>query len=137
MVGAEAFKDCEQLRYAELNEGLEVLGEKWNYGDNELRGMVFNCSGIESIRILSTLKTIDAYTFAECNNLKAVEFSEGLEKIEVCAFLGSNIESISLPSSTRVICGSTFAFCENLRIVRLNEGLVKLGTKERFRGQLF
>ena len=97
VVGAEAFRDCESLRHAELNEGLKVFGEKWNCGGNELRGMAFACSEIKSVRIPSTLKIIEAYTFAGCNSLKTVELSEGLEKIGVGAFTESAIENAGLP----------------------------------------
>lgn len=66
VVGLGAFSNCEQLRYAELNEGLETLGEKWNNGKEEREGIVFARSGIERIKISSTLKVIPSYTFLKC-----------------------------------------------------------------------
>ena len=80
-----------------MNEGLEALGIKWGNGEDELRGLVFAKSGIEHIKIPSTLKIIDAYTFFGCKKLKKVEFSEGLEKIGVCVFAESGIENAVLP----------------------------------------
>ena len=73
--------------------------------------MVFFESGIEEIRLPSTLKTLEALTFCKCKNLKIVEFSEGLEKIGVMAFAKSGIENIVLPSSVRTISGFAFAEC--------------------------
>ena len=55
-----------------MNEGLEALGIKWGNGEDELRGLVFAKSGIEHIKIPSTLKIIDAYTFFGCKKLKKV-----------------------------------------------------------------
>lgn len=105
VVGHEAFYDCKQLHHAELNEGLAVLGEKFDSGGKEYNGMAFAKSGIESIRIPSSLKTIETTTFMECKSLKTVEFSEGPEKIGVGAFGKYGIESVVLPSSVRTISG--------------------------------
>ena len=137
VVGLGAFSNCEQLRYAELNEGLETLGEKWNNGKEEHEGTVFAGSGIERIKISSTLKVIQAYTFFKCKSLKTVEFSEGLEKIGVAAFRESGIENIVLPVSTKAVGPQAFEGCEQLRSVRLNEGLKTLGAKEQCGGKLF
>lgn len=79
--------------------------------------MVFACSGLESVRIPSTLKEISALTFSMCGNLKCVELSEGLEVIGTSAFNESGIESIVLPSSTRILYGKVFAYCKYLRSV--------------------
>ena len=84
-VAEGAFFGCKELRTVVLNEGLETLGCSGK-DEKELRGMVFAGSGIESIRIPSTLKVIEAVTFCGCMSLKSVEFSEGLEKIGVGAF---------------------------------------------------
>ena len=133
VVGFEAFYGCDELYYADLNEGLEVLGEKWNDRGNEFRGKVFAESGIRGIRIPSTLRKIEVQTFYGCKDLEIVELSEGLEVIGAGAFAESGIESVVLPQSTRAICGGAFAFCEHLRSVSLNEGLEVLGKEEEYR----
>ena len=62
------------------------LGEKERVGDDEIEGQVFSRSGVEMVRIPSTLKEIRTATFFQCTTLKSVEFSEGLEKIDEAAF---------------------------------------------------
>ena len=69
---------------------------------------MFAESGIENIKIPSTLKTIEAGTFHGCKQLRNVEFSEGLEKIGAGAFFKSGIETVVLPSSVKTISGSAF-----------------------------
>ena len=101
----------------------------------ELRGSAFSESGIESIRIPSTLKVIEAITFYQCKNLKTVEFSEGLERIEFGAFVQSGIRSIVLPTSTRAVCAQAFGWCKQLRTVRLNEGWKCWGRKRTSLGK--
>lgn len=80
-----------------MNECLEVLGEEWDSGEEESRGMVFANSGIENVRIPSTLKVVEAATFFGCTSLKGVEFSEDLEVIGAAAFAKCPIESVVLP----------------------------------------
>ena len=103
-----AFNNCKQLRYAELNEGLEVLGDEYKDEGGKWIGMVFAGSGLESIRIPSTLKVIELQTFFECKKLKSVEFSEGLEEIRPLAFASCGVKNIVLPSSTKVVRGRAF-----------------------------
>ena len=91
---------------------------------------VFEESGLESVRLPSTLKVVEVKTFAKCKDLKSVEFSEGLKRIELMAFLGSGLERVTLPRSLRVLAQAAFAKCENLKTVVLNEGLEMLGTDE-------
>ena len=85
---------------------------------------------MESIELPSTLKIIEVSTFSGCKNLKSVEFSEGLERIELGAFRESGLERVTLPRSLRVLAQAAFAKCENLKTVVLNEGLEALGTDE-------
>lgn len=84
------------------------MGERWNDGVIEHVGEAFIESGIESIKIPSTLKTIEANTFNKCKQLRSVEFSEGLEKIGARAFSNSGIESVILPPSVKIINGHAF-----------------------------
>lgn len=130
VIGCGAFKNCKRLRRAELNKGLEVLGEKWSDGEQEIEGQAFRGSGIESMSTPSTLRVIEAGTFSECKNLNSVEFANGLEKIGKVAFTDSGVKSITLPPSTKTISGFAFANCKYLHKVQLNEGLAVLGEEE-------
>ena len=116
------------MKYVRLNEGLEQLGEKERVGNDELEGQVFSRSGIETIRIPSTLKEVKTATFFQCKMLKSVEFSEGLEKIDEAAFQETAVENVVLPSTLRTVSQGTFALCKQLRSVVINEGLEVLGT---------
>ena len=130
-VAACAFYRCEQLRCAELNEGLEVIGERWCDGGKELDGMVFAESGIESIRVPSTVTEIRSCVFARCSRLKRVEFAEGLEALGGCEndsdqcgwlFKGSGVQEVVLPSTLRQMSPDIFKGCDSLRVVRVARG---------------
>lgn len=95
---------------------------------------MFAESAIKGVRVPSTLREIDAYTFFGCKDLEVVELSEGLEVIEAGAFAESGIRSIVLPASTMIVCGAAFGGCEQLRSVRLNEELKVLGAEDEYGG---
>ena len=98
-------------------------------------GYAFAESGLESVRIPSTLRVLCAYSFLRCGALKAAELSEGLLKIGVCAFAESGLERVAFPASLRVVGPSAFLECARLREVALNEGLEALGRRERSYGE--
>ena len=85
----------------------------------------------------ASVKTIAARAFYDCEQLRSVELSEGLEVLgrRECMgddTLGSNvfaksaIESIKFPSTLRVIGVSCFAQCTRLRRVEFSEGLERI-----------
>ena len=59
-----------------------------------------------------------------------MEFSEGLEKIGINAFLEAGVISVEFPVSLRTISQGAFARCSSLKTVKFNEGLEMLGTNE-------
>ena len=86
-----------------MNKGLQTLGAKEQVGKKEVNGASFAESALESIVLPSTLRVLECATFAECKNLRTVEFSEGLEVIGGAAFLTTGIENVTLPRSLREI----------------------------------
>lgn len=64
------FRECGNLRSIEIPNGTEYIGNR-----------CFQDSGIEQIKLPSTLKKIDAYTFCDCKSLKDVEIPNGVEHI--------------------------------------------------------
>lgn len=81
-IGAEAFARCEQLARVQLNEGLERLGAKEIVGDLRYRGNVFASSAVRDVRLPSMLKTLEARTFFDCQNLCRIAIPSGVECIE-------------------------------------------------------
>lgn len=136
-VKGETFYGAESLQSAVLNEGLEVLGCDPNPRPGRPYNPVFAMSGLEKVRIPSTLKAIEGRTFFKCEKLRSVHFSEGLKKIRFSAFMGSGIESVVLPESTETVSGYAFARCKSLRSVKLNKGLDGLGANDYCNGLLY
>ena len=91
-----------------LNEGLEKLGEKEVINGNEWEGCVFSGSAIESIKLPSTLKRLEEWTFYNCKNLKRIEIPSGVEYIGKLCFSNSRIEEVLLPSTLKEIDQDAF-----------------------------
>ena len=86
-----------------LNEGLEKLCAKGTVGGSGYEGGVFRETAIESIRLPSTLRRVEAMAFAGCQNLKSVKISEGVEYIGEQCFYDSGVEEVVLPGTLREI----------------------------------
>ena len=103
VIGREAFYGCRCLRTIDLPNGLEEIGLR-----------VFRESGLESITMPSSVRTICQSAFCKCPNLKRVMLNEGLEVLGTdeyapdgrpwCGvFQESGVESIEMPSTLRRI----------------------------------
>ena len=105
-----------------LNDGLERQGVKEIIDGSGYEGGVFRETAIESIRLPSTLRRVEAMTFAGCQNLNSVKISEGIEYIGEQCFYDSGVEEIVLPGTLREINESAFWLCRSLRTVWVEEG---------------
>ena len=99
----------------EAREKVTIDGHDWEGG-------VFYGSGIESIRIPSTLKMLERRTFYGCESLKSAYIAEGVERVGEECFFESGIEEIALPGTLAEICKSAFTKCSCLKTVWVQEG---------------
>ena len=84
--GNEVFKDCKQLKHANIPEGVQILGD----------GMFDGCPNLESVRIPSSVTHIGAKCFANCKSLTQITIPEaqgdpqtiGYEAFQNCEKLG-------------------------------------------------
>ena len=77
-------------------------------GEEECAGLVFAFSTIESIKLPSTLKRIEAGTFKACEHLKRVEIPNGIEHIGKECFSLCSLESAVFPASVEEIGEEAF-----------------------------
>lgn len=123
-----AFCWCKRLRDATLNEGLETLGSKENRQRQEHWYGIFEESGLQSVKLPSTLKVIEHSAFRGCKCLKKITLPKGLEQIGQTSFASSGLENVALPKSLRSIDQGAFFMCKALKAIALNEGLEMLDT---------
>ena len=72
--------------------------------------------------IPASVREIGSCAFLECRNLKNVSLSEGLERIERCAFMKSGLEEVELPNTLKEIQQDVFRECGSLRVVWVEQG---------------
>ena len=92
-IGWEAFKDCIGLKNIKLPYRVTTLGS----------GLFANCKSLKAISIPENVKIIEGVAFKNCSSLQTVEFSPGIEEIQIygeCIFQGCyNLKEIILPRS--------------------------------------
>lgn len=76
-----AFAECKNLKYAKLNEGLEVLGTDEYTKDGKMYYGVFGSSALEDVFLPSTLKRIEYNVFKSCEDLQSITLPDSLEYI--------------------------------------------------------
>lgn len=97
-ISARAFMRCQKLSELDLPNTLTELGNNALYE-----------TGVTSITIPGSIKSLGSSVLSFCANLRDVTIQEGVEEISVYTFSQSNnIQSIKLPSSLKVIASYAF-----------------------------
>lgn|GEM_PF-5846625 len=115
-VGSSAFACCSSLKSVQLPEKLQTLESR-----------VFFNTGLESLAIPRTVRTIYNFACDGCTSLTDVVLQEGLTAIMDYAFRGCTaLETVRLPGTLEVL-GSAFAGCTSLRSIELPDSLKRIG----------
>lgn len=100
----------------------EIYPEK--YLDNIPISFLFKDTSLEQFTVPSHIKTVGHNAFGLCGNLKYIEISYGVERIDFEAFCGcGKLEAIALPESIIEIGNNAFRECINLTNVKLSKNL--------------
>lgn len=110
----QAFRGTTNLKSISLPKGLEVLQER-----------AFNASGITSIVIPGSVKTVGALAFLQSYIEKAT-IEEGVEILESSAFRQCGLKEITIPGSVKEIKDSCFSEIWGLSKVTINNGVEKI-----------
>lgn len=110
----QGFRQTTNLKSISLPKGLEVLG-----------GRAFNASGITSIVIPGTVKTVGVLAFFQSYIEKAT-IEDGVEILDSAAFRSSGLKEITIPGSVKEIKDSCFSEIWGLSKVTINNGVEKI-----------
>jgi hypothetical protein len=114
-----AFSGCRALQTINLPDSVTDLG-----GGN---GRVFAGSGLRSVTLPKGLKTIDPWTFEECDRLAAVVIPEGVTEIREFAFSECGaLASLTLPSTITSIGAMAFSFCSSLSRITIPDSVSRI-----------
>ena len=106
LISENAFMSSSQLETVEIEEGLE-----------EIASFAFWNSGVVSINLPSTLKTIGDYAFSSCVNLESLVIPSSVTEIGEQAFVGcSGLRKVTLPRAFEAREDELFNGCYSVEI---------------------
>ena len=97
-------------------------------GGNILYGAFYGCTGLTTIVLGDSVKTIGGKVFYNCTGLSSVSIPNAVKNIGDSAFSGcSGLTSITIPDSVTSIGNSVFSSCSSLESVTLGNGITSFG----------
>ncbi len=118
-IGDSTFYTCRSLKSIEIPNSVSDIG-KWAF---------YHC-GLLSLSIPNSVKSIGEWAFAGCEELKYLNLSNGISKLENGIFSGCyELEEVVVPNSVRAIGKNAFSYCKKLKIVYLSNRIREIGEK--------
>lgn len=118
-----AFGHCSSLKNVRSHEGLMSIGER-----------AFCESGVETISLPKSLRSIGYRTFCGCRRLKDIALPDAVRKIDQRAFEDcENLQSVILPAQLNVIEAWAFQNCNKLTELHIPPMVESIGN-EAFMG---
>ncbi len=115
-IKTSAFKGCVSLKNVNLPEGLLTIENN-----------AFASSGIESLTVPGTVKSMAEGALQEADCLKEVVISEGVTTLPPFLFDNCDmLETVHLPQTLTTISKCTFRTCKSLKQIELPESLTTL-----------
>lgn len=117
-IGEGAFSDLKNLKTVTFAPGSKL---------ETIVRTAFSGSGVTTIELPDSLKTIGYGAFMNCHGLKSMTIPSGVETIGECAFLNCRyLETISIPASVTSMGNNVFEDCTSLKTIEY------AGTKEEW-----
>ncbi len=93
-------------------------------------GAFYDCSGLTSVVIPSSVTSIGFQTFTYCSGLTFIAIPSSVTSIGGCAFYGcSGLTSVVIPSSVTVIGIYAFTYCSGLTSVVIPSSVTNIGVR--------
>ena len=135
VIGSYAFSSCNSLSKVYITD-LEAWC-KINFVDaysnplcQNLLGEKFYLNGevITDLVIPEGIKSINAFAFIGCENIKTVTIPDSVTSIGDCAFYGcSSLTSIDIPDSVTSIGSDAFSYCSSLTSIDIPDSVTSIG----------
>ena len=111
------FSSCVGIRYVEIPDGIEIVG------DHSFK----NCVALKTVVLGKDVVSIGVNAFSGCKSLKKMVLPNGLESIGDCAFADcSSLGSIDIPDSVTSLGVCSFAGCHSATSLKMSNQLVKI-----------
>ena len=133
--GKLSILDLSEAKIVEGGDAYVRYGDNHYTSNDKLGDYVFyDCSGLTSLTLPSSVTSIGGYAFWGCSGLTSLTLPSGVTSIGYSAFRGcSGLTSLTLPSSVTSIGGYAFWGCSGLTSLTLPSGVTSIGYSA-FRG---
>ena len=92
------------------------------------RDAFLNCTGLTSVTIPTSVKTIGWYAFSGCTGLTSISIPDNVTTIDWFAFSNcTGLTSVTIGNGVTCIDASAFAGCTNLTTVTVGTGVASIG----------
>lgn len=116
-IGQGGFFDCESLQSIEIPDSVTELGIQ-----------AFGWSGLTSVTIPDSVKTVEVYCFECCPSLERVVWGKGCTAIEEGMFwYCSKLEEVKLPNNLEKIDWGVFQNCKSLQSIEIPSSVTEIG----------
>ena len=127
-------EDSNNPAYSSLASSVSIptYAIDWRYDNYPVIGIdnyaFRNCSGLRSITIPNSVKSIGLRAFWGCSSLTSITIPNGVESIEYGTFWGcSSLTSITIPNSVKSIDVDAFWGCSSLTSITLPNSVKSIG----------
>lgn len=143
-VGAYAFNGCTDIKAITLKGKLKKVGDyafaktgiqfltvtdsTATYG----KGVFANCPNLTNVTFKGAMKKTGIDMFAECKNLKYLEFNDNIDDLAKGIFRNTGIIDLKLPLYLHKIGENAFADCQDLSSVEMAMEVTSIGPKAFF-----
>ncbi|MBU6183144.1 MAG: leucine-rich repeat protein [Verrucomicrobia bacterium] len=125
--GVISIVDCEGYGMPQVN-ALEIPSEVGGVPVTKIAYGAFRSNNLLSIRIPSSIQSIEDHAFYNCNSLNSLTIPYGVKAIGRYAFSGCPITTLTIPASVESIEEYAFSSCSQLRNLTIESGLLVLGS---------
>lgn len=124
-IGDRAFNGCTGLKSAGPIGGGYNIEFAWT--DKFPSGAFNYCTGLTSVVIPDTVKSIGTRAFAGCDNLKSITIPNSVTEICDSAFSGCGLESIAITNGVTSIGDYAFTCCYSLKSITIADSVTSIG----------
>ena len=87
----------------------------------------YDCSGIKSITIPSSVTSLGNFCFSGCSGLTSITIPSSVTSLGRCCFSGcSRIKAITIPSSVTLLGDGCFSYCSSLTSITIPSSVTSL-----------
>ena len=131
-IGKESFYCCFGLNSVDIPEGVTSVADKafaW-CGAYKSFGSSYSCYNFRKVILLSTLSTIGASAFSNCQVLQSINIPEGITEIQDNTFeYCYQLSSIIIPKGIKRIGNRTFAHNQSLKTITFSWNAPQIDSK--------